>query len=81
MQVGNPHTNHQTLSGIFPNRESIIRLVGAVLAEQHDDWIQQKRYMSLTALEHTKHLMHHPGGDHEVSWLSFRLFNAQRLSA
>ena len=40
--------------GIFPCRDSLIRLVGAVLAEQHDEWAEGRRYLGLDVLARSR---------------------------
>ena len=40
--------------GIFPDRDSITRLVGAVLAEQHDEWAEGRRYLGLDILARSR---------------------------
>jgi putative transposase len=40
--------------GIFPDRDAILRLVGAVLAEQHDEWAEGRRYLGLDVLARSR---------------------------
>ena len=40
--------------GIFPDRDSVTRLVGAGLAEQHDEWAEGRRYFALDVLTRSR---------------------------
>jgi putative transposase len=52
--------------GIFPGRDALIRLVGAVLAEQHDEWTGMRRYIGLDVLARSR-ITTEPGKPEEVT--------------
>ena len=52
--------------GIFPNRDAIIRLVGAVLAEQTDEWAEGRRYLGLDILAKSRLTLVPDTGTEEV---------------
>ena len=58
---------------ICPDRDEIVRLVGAVLAEQHDEWAEARRCLGLDALVRSQAIGTEP---EEVSATELHTFSA-----
>ena len=49
--LGQPRDFPVRAARIFPNEAAIVRLVGALLLEQNDEWQLQRRYLQLEGLQ------------------------------
>lgn len=66
--------------GIFPDRNSIIRQVGAVLAEQHDEWSDTRRYLGLEALAASRRVGQQQSDTEEVTNPDLKTLSASQPS-
>ena len=62
--------------GIFPDRHSLVRLVGAVLAEHHDEWAEGRRYLGLDVLARSRIPLINNDTDTEVDDLTRQAISA-----
>ena len=56
--------------GIFPNDAAVIRLAGALLSEQNDEWLVQRRYLSVESMALTLAERDQPQAEQEVPSLT-----------